>query len=163
MEWLSQVLNGNTLALLGVALAVGMAGIGSAKGVGIVGEAGAGLITEEPNRFAQVLILQIIPGTQGLYGFVVGLFALIQLNAFGGNMVELSLSQGAQYLMACLPIAIVGMISAIAQGKVAVGGVNIITKRPEEMAKGILMAVMVEFYAILALLVSMLMLVALGS
>lgn len=163
MEWLSQVLNGNTLALLGVALAVGMAGIGSAKGVGIVGEAGAGLITEEPGRFAQVLILQIIPGTQGLYGFVVGLFALIQLNAFGGNMIELTYSQGAQYLMACLPIAIVGMLSAIAQGKVAVGGVNIITKRPEEMAKGILMAVMVEFYAILALLVSMLMLVALGS
>lgn len=162
MEWLSNVLNGNTLALLGVALAVGMAGIGSAKGVGIVGEAGAGLITEEPGRFAQVLILQIIPGTQGLYGFVVGLFALIQLDAFGGNMVELTLSQGAQYLMACLPIAIVGMISAIAQGKVAVGGVNIITKRPEEMAKGILMAVMVEFYAILALLVSMLTLVALG-
>lgn len=161
-NWLAEVFTGNTLALLGVALAVGLAGIGSAKGVGIVGEAGAGLLTEDPSKFSQVLILQIIPGTQGLYGFVVGLFALIQLEAFGGTMRQLTFAEGGAYLMACLPVAIVGMLSAIAQGRVAAGGVGIITKRPEEMSKGILMAVMVEFYAILALLVSMLLLVSLG-
>lgn len=157
MEWLSQVFTGNVLALLGVALAVGLAGIGSAKGVGIVGEAGAGLHSEDPSKFAQIMILQVIPGTQGLYGFVVGLLALVRLEAFTGNMVELTFSQGAMYLMACLPIAIVGWLSAIAQGRVAAGGIGIITKRPEEMFKGVMMAVMVEFYAILALLVSMLL------
>jgi V/A-type H+-transporting ATPase subunit K len=145
------------LALLGVALAVGLAGIGSAKGVGIVGEAGAGLHAEDPSKFAQIMILQVIPGTQGLYGFVVGLLALVQLGAFTGEM-NLTVQQGAWALMSCLPIALVGWLSAIAQGRVAAGGVGIITKRPEEMFKGIMMAVMVEFYAILALLVSMLML-----
>ncbi|MCL2084177.1 MAG: V-type ATP synthase subunit K [Oscillospiraceae bacterium] len=162
-EWLSQVFTGNTLAFLGVALAVGLAGIGSAKGVGIVGEAGSGLHAEDPSKFAQIMILQVIPGTQGLYGFVVGLLALVRLGALTGSPISLSFEQGAWYLMACLPIALVGWLSAIAQGRVAAGGIGIITKRPEEMFKGIMMAVMVEFYAILALLVSMLMLFNLPS
>lgn len=162
MEWLSQVFTGNVLALLGVALAVGLSGIGSAKGVGLVGEAGAGLHSEDPSKFAQIMILQVIPGTQGLYGFVVGLIALARLNVFSGQMTQLDFAQGAYYLMACLPIAIVGFLSAIAQGRVAAGGIGIITKRPEEMFKGVMMAVMVEFYAILAFLVSMLMLLFLS-
>ncbi|MCL2081247.1 MAG: V-type ATP synthase subunit K [Oscillospiraceae bacterium] len=161
MEWLSQVFTGNVLALLGVALAVGLAGIGSAKGVGIVGEAGSGLHAEDPSKFAQIMILQVIPGTQGLYGFVVGIFALVQLQVFTGNMVTLTFQEGAMYLMACLPIALVGWLSAISQGRVAAGAIGIITKRPEEMFKGIMMAVMVEFYAILALLVSMLLILSL--
>jgi V/A-type H+-transporting ATPase subunit K len=127
----------------------------------MVGEAGAGLITEDPSSFSKVLILQIIPGTQGLYGFVVGLFALITLGVFGGNMPDLTISQGTAYLMACLPIAIVGFGSAIYQGRVAAAGVSIISKRPGEMFKGVMMAVMVEFYAILALLVSMLLILSL--
>lgn len=160
-DFFSAIFNGTNIAFLGIALAVALPGIGSSRGVGMVGEAGAGLITEDPSSFSKVLIIQIIPGTQGLYGFVVGLFALITLGVFGGAMPDLSISQGASYMMACLPIAIVGMASAIYQGRVAAAGINIIAKRPSEMFKGIMMAVMVEFYAILALLVSMLLILSL--
>lgn len=162
MEWLMQIFSGTNLALLGIALAVALPGVGSAKGVGIVGEAGTGLVTEDPSKFSQLLILQIIPGTQGLYGFVIGLFATIKLGILAGNIPELTVVQGASFLMACLPIAIVGWLSAISQGRVAAGGVSIITKRPEEMFKGVMFAVMVEFYAILALLVSFLLLINLN-
>jgi len=154
MEFL---LNGTTLAFLGAALAVGLAGIGSAKGVGMVGEAGAGLLTEDPTQFSKVMILQIVPGTQGLYGFVVWFFAMNKIGYLGGSPLEVSTAAGIQLFVACLPIAIVGLLSAIAQARVCCSGIAMITKRSEEMGKGILMAVMVEFYAILALLASLLM------
>lgn len=66
---------------LGIALAVGLACIGSAKGVGLAGEAVTGLLTEQPEKFGKALILQLLPGTQGLYGFVVGLLALGKLSS----------------------------------------------------------------------------------
>lgn len=156
-EIFQSIFNGTNIALLGIALAVALPGIGSAKGTGMVGEAGAGLITEDPSAFSKVLILQILPGTQGLYGFVIGLFALIQLGVFGGSIPNLTLSQGSGYFMACMPIAIVGLVSAILQARVAAAGVSILAKRPEEMFKGVMFAVTVEFYAILALLVSFLL------
>ncbi|NLM61357.1 MAG: V-type ATP synthase subunit K [Clostridiales bacterium] len=158
---LQSIFTGTNIAFLGIALAVALPGIGSAKGVGMVGESGAGLITEDPGSFSKVLILQIIPGTQGLYGFVIGLFALINLGVFGGTMPDLTVAQGSLYFMACMPIAIVGLISAIFQGRVAAAGINILAKRPNEMFKGVMLAVMVEFYAILALLVSFLMVLSL--
>ena len=52
---------GQVLALFGAALAVGLPGIGSARGVGIVGESAAGLVTEDPSKFGQALILQALP------------------------------------------------------------------------------------------------------
>jgi V/A-type H+-transporting ATPase subunit K len=156
-EFLEKFLSGNNLAYLGIALAVLLPGIGSAKGVGFVGEAGSGVITEDPSKFSSILILEIIPGTQGLYGFAVGLVALLQLEVLSGSPTILNQANGAAIFFACLPIAIVGWLSAIAQGRVAAAGVGIVAKRPEEMFKGIMLAVMVEFYAILALLVSMLM------
>jgi len=161
IDFITSIFTGTNIALIGIALAVILPGIGSSKGVGMVGEAGAGLITEDPGSFSKVLILQIIPGTQGLYGFVVGLFALINLGVFGGSMPSLSFTDGMSYFMACMPIAIVGLGSAIYQGRVAAAGVSIIAKRPGEAFKGVMLAVMVEFYAILALLVSMLLILSL--
>ena len=66
------------LALLGAALAAALACVGSAKGTGIAGEAGAGLVSEDPSKSGKVMILQVIPGTQGLYGFVIFFLALPQ-------------------------------------------------------------------------------------
>ena len=103
-----EVLNymGLALALLGGALAVGLSCVGSAKGVGMVGEAAAGLLTEDPSRFAQCLILQILPGTQGLYGFVIGFFVLNKVGLLGGSgAVAVSFGSGLAILFACLPMA----------------------------------------------------------
>ncbi|MGE4483944.1 MAG: V-type ATP synthase subunit K [Oscillospiraceae bacterium] len=151
------------MAFLGAALAVGLACSGSAKGVGIVGEVGSNVLAEDPDRFSQVLILQILPGTQGLYGLVAWFFALMKLGFFAGSLSILTFGQGLIFFAACIPIGIGGYLSAIGQGKCAAASVYMISKRPEQISKGIIMAIMVEFYAILSLLASFLMLNSLGS
>ena len=151
---------GTGLALLGAALAVGLSGTGSAIGVGMAGQAAAGVVSEEPDKFMKCLILQLLPATQGIYGFIVGFLALIKLNAFNGFVMDsgafISVSGGLGIMFACLPIAIGGLFSAIHQGKVAVAGIALVAKRPEESTKGVLMTAMVETYALLALLISIL-------
>ena len=150
---------GSILALLGAALAAGMAGMGSARGVGIVGEAAAGLMTEEPEKFGQSLILQVIPGTQGFYGFITALIVLSRVGLLTGNMVVEPLHTGFEFLVSCLPIALVGFYSAIAQGKAAAAGIQILAKKPEKFFDGVIYAVMVETYAVVALITSILMVV----
>ncbi len=153
-----EAFGGLTLALLGSTLAVGLAGIGSAKGTGIAGEAGAGVLTEDPTKFGKVLILQVIPGTQGLYGLVVWFFAIFRMGLLDGTAMTLTVQQGLQYFVACMPIAIVGWFSAIFQGRVAVSSIILMAKNPDHWAKGMVLCIVVEFYAILALLASMMML-----
>ncbi|SHI61967.1 V-type ATP synthase subunit K [Lutispora thermophila] len=136
---------------LGAAIAVLLAGIGSAKGVGMVGEAAAGLVIEEPEKFGKSLVLQLLPGTQGLYGFVIGLLVLGKLK------VDMSFLEGLYLLASCLPIAVVGLLSAIAQAKTAVAGVAILAKNEEQTTKGIIYSVMVETYALLAFVTSLIL------
>ncbi len=148
--------DGQFLAVLGVAIST-LAGIGSAIGVGIAGEAAAGVVSEDPNKFGQVLLLQALPGTQGIYGLLVAFLIMVKVGLLGGDMVDLSLTQGAAFLAASLPIGIVGAYSGIAQGKAAAAGVMLVGKKPSELAKGMLFSAMVETYAVLALLISFLM------
>lgn len=148
---------GLALAILGASCAALFAGIGSAKGVGLVGEAAAGVVSVDPNKFSKVLILQLLPGTQGLYGLLTAILMLSRIGVIGGGAVELTTAQGLMFLGAALPIAVVGLFSGIAQGRAAAAGVGITAKKPEHNGKGIIMAAMVETYAILALLVSILL------
>jgi V/A-type H+-transporting ATPase subunit K len=147
---------GIVFALLGAALAALLAGIGSAKGVGMGGEAGAGIVTEDPSKFGKVLILQLLPGTQGIYGLLIAFITLSQIGVIGGNEVEISLVKGLLYFAACLPIAIVGYLSAVRQARASVASMGILAKRPEQLGKAMIFPIMVETYAILALLISML-------
>ena len=147
---------GLALAILGAALAVILAGCGSAKGVGLAGQAAAGLLSEDPSMFGKVLILQLLPGTQGLYGFLIAILVLVNVGVLGGAPKDLSWQQVMYYLVACLPIAFAGLISAIHQGKVASAGVSLIAKKPDQVGKAITMASLVEFYAILPFLISLL-------
>lgn len=144
------------LALLGAAFAAIFSGMGSAKGVGLVANAAAGVITEDPSKFGKILILEILPGTQGLYGFLTAIMLVSGIGVLSGEVLELTTAQGLAYFAACLPIALVGYFSAIAQGKAAASGVSIVAKKPDQNGKAIIMAVMVETYAVLALLVSLL-------
>ena len=143
---------GLVLGVLSVVIAVLFSGMGSAKGVGMAGEAAAGVVIDEPEKFGKSLVLQLLPGTQGLYGFVIGILILFKL--VGGNI---SLAQGYVYIAAALPVGVVGYFSAIAQSKVAVSGINILAKNEPQQAKGIIYAVMVELYAILAFAISFLL------
>jgi V/A-type H+-transporting ATPase subunit K len=153
---------GLVYAIMGAALAVLLPGIGSAIGVGRAGEAAAGVVTEDPNKFGQTLLLQALPGTQGIYGLLTGFLIMMKTGIIGGGLVDITPHMGLMILGTALPIAAVGLLSAIAQGKAAAAGIGIVAKRPEELAKGIVYAVMVETYAVLALLASILMLFGLG-
>ena len=147
---------GLVLAITGAAFAALFAGIGSAKGVGLVGEAAAGLVSQDPSKFSKALILQLLPGTQGLYGLLVAVLLVSNIGVLGGGAAELTLGQGIMYFVACLPIAFGGLISGIFQGRTAAAGIGIIAKKPDESGKAIIVAAMVETYAILALLISIL-------
>ncbi|MDD7464177.1 MAG: V-type ATP synthase subunit K [Anaerococcus sp.] len=142
---------GIILGALAVAIAALVAGMGSAKGVGMVGEAAAGLTVEEPEKFGKALVLQLLPGTQGLYGFVIGFMIMSGLSG------DIDFQTGLYYLMAALPVGIVGYHSAVAQAKVAIGGVNILAKNEPEFTRGIIFSVMVELYAILGFVISLLL------
>ena len=147
---------GMVYALLGAAVAVFLAGAGSAIGVGIAGQAASGVVTEDPSKFAKVLIMQLLPGTQGIYGLLVAFVALSRYGLLGAGSAELSVATGLMVMAACLPIGIVGLVSAIHQGKTAVASIGIVAKKPDQFGKAMLFPAMVETYAILALLISFL-------
>ena len=156
-ELISQY-GGPFFGFLGAALAAGLACVGSAKGTGIAGEAGAGLLAEDPTQFSKCMILQVIPGTQGLYGLVIGFLALLQMGLFAGTLDSLTTAQGLRVLAACIPMALGGLLSAIAPGRGAAASINIVAKNPNDWSKGMVLCIIVEFYAILSLLISFLML-----
>lgn len=148
-------LMGPVLTMLAGALAALLPGIGSAKAVGRVGEVASGVLADDPSKFGKLLILQALPGTQGIYGLLTWFMIMLSSGMLGGNM-DLTWQRGLAYLMAALPIALVGYFSAIYQGRVSEAGVALVAKRPEEQSKAMVLAAMVETYAILALLASVL-------
>lgn len=153
-----ELFGGIGLAFLGAALAVGLSCVGSAKGTGLVGEAATGLLCEAPEHFSKCLILQVLPGTQGLYGLVVWFFALFTMGAFSGGVQPLTVTEGLTIFVSCIPAALGGWLSAIYQGRVAASSINVIAKKPNDWSKGIILCGIVEFYAILSLLASILLL-----
>lgn len=155
-----ELTTGGAIGMLGAGLAVALAGAGSARGTGIAGEAGTGLLCQDPTKFGKIMILQVIPGTQGLYGLVAGFMCLLLMGVLDGSYVDMTLQEGLRYFAACMPIAIGGGISAVAQGRVAAGSINILAKKPDDWAKGMVLCITVEFYAILSLLASLLMLIS---
>ncbi len=146
---------GPALTMLAASLAALMPGIGSARGVGTAGEAATGVLAEDPSKFGRVLIMQALPGTQGIYGLL-GWFMIMSQSGLLGGTTDLSWQAGLSFLIAALPIVIVGYLSAIYQGRVSEAGIALVSKRPEESGKAIVLAVMVETYAILALLATIL-------
>ena len=147
---------GLVYSLLVAAVAVFLAGAGSALGVGIAGQAAAGVVTEDPSKFAKVLVLQLLPGTQGIYGLLVGFLTLSKIGLLGGGAAQIDPQTGLLILAACLPVGIVGLISGKSQGETAAASIGIVAKKPEQFGKAMLFPAMVETYAILSLLISIL-------
>jgi V/A-type H+-transporting ATPase subunit K len=150
---------GLTLALVGAGMAALFAGIGSAIGIGISGRSATGVLSEKPELYGQMFIMVVLPGTQGFYGFLGAFMVMLKLNFFGGTGVpQITPILGLEILIACVPVAFAGLVSAIYQGKVCAGGILMAAKRPEMAFKaGVVYAVMVEMYAILGLLVTLFM------
>lgn len=149
--------NPYVLAFIGSFLAAALAGIGSVIGVKIAAQAAAGVVTEDPKKFSKVLVLELLPGSQGLYGLIVAVLIWTKIGVFGAQLANLTLEQGVLLLLAGLPVGVVGLISAIYQGKVGATGCALVAKKPEHSSKAVTMTAIVETYALLALVASVLM------
>ena len=145
---------GLAIAIVGGALATALAGCGSAIGVALAGSAACGLISEDPEKFGATLLLVALPGTQGIYGFLVGFLVIMKLGLLTGKVIFPTLFQSLQLFGACMPIAIAGFISAIHQGKVCAAGIGVAAKKPEAAMKALVYSALVETYAILGLVIS---------
>ncbi len=144
---------GAALAILGAAVATFGGGFGSSVGVGIAGEVGDGVLSEDGNKFGSVLILQALPMTQSIYGM------LIAFIIFSSKMTpNMPIDKGAAILFAALPIAVTGWISGVWQGKVSAASMQLIARKPKQMGQALILPAMVETFAVFGLLVSILLL-----
>lgn len=149
---------GLVIAICAGALAVFLCGIGSSIGVGLAGQAANGVLSENPERFGNMLLLVALPGTQGIYGFLSGFLVIIKLGLLGGEIIRPTVMQGWQIFGACLPIAISGLVSAIHQGKVCTAGIAVAAKYPEASMRALIYAALVETYAVLGLVITIFLL-----
>ncbi len=149
---------GLTLAIFGGAIAFLLAGSGSAIGVGTAGQAASGVMSEDPEKFGSLLLLVALPGTQGIYGFLSWFLVVLKLGLLAGTRATPTVHQGWQILISCLPVGFVGLLSAIHQGKVCATGVYMTAKQPKDLAKPLVLAALVETYAVLGLLTTVLLL-----
>ena len=154
MEW------GLVLAIAGSVIVMTVSGIGASIGVALAGQAAAGVMTEDPEKFGRMLPLIGIPGTQGFYGFLVGFLVLNKLNLLAADIKIPNLAQGIQIFSICLFVSLVESISSVWQGKVSVSSIYIVAKKPEEAGKALVLPIFVEIYAILGLATGFLLLLA---
>ena len=146
---------GSVLAIIGMAMATVLAGIGSIKGVSGAAQAAMGVMREDPSKFGKMLPLMLLPGTQGLYGFIVAFLIMTNSGVMAGNF-DLPLMQGFLFAVASLPIAFSGWLSGIAQGKAAVAAISLVAKDENNFSKGMVAVTLVEIYALLGFIVSLL-------
>lgn len=153
-------MNGMTIGIIGLALTAILCGIGSGFGLKFTGAASAGVLSEDPKKFSKVIVLTLLPATQGLYGFVIAIMGMSYLPT-AQMTAEAALAQGWGVFGAVMPMAIVGCLSAILQGKTSASTIMAVGKKPEIAGKSILFPAMIEFYALLGLVVSIMLLGAL--
>lgn len=149
---------GLIFSIAGAAVVMVVSGIGSAIGVALAGQAAAGVMTEDPEKFGRMIPLVGIPGTQGFYGFLIGFLVLNKLNLLAANIKIPTFSQGIQIFSICAVVSLVESISAVWQGKVSVSSIYIIARKPEEAGKALVLPIFVEIYAILGLAAGFLLL-----
>lgn len=143
-------------ALLGVAISVGLSAIGSSIGSGLVGKVGAALLSKQPEKFSQILILTALPSTQMLYGLLFGFLILVRTNLIVGRPADFSVETGMSLMLSAVPLAIACLISGIMQGQVAASAVRIVAEKPESATQGVVLATLIESFAVFGLIISLL-------
>ncbi len=148
-------------AIAGAAFAAGFGGAGSSMGITYAARVAAGVLSEEPEKFGQLLALIVLPGTQGVYGLITALLVMIFLNMIGGAAPEsIDLAKGMGVFFACLPVAIVCFISGIYQGLTSAGAIEMVAKRTETLGRAIILPALVETYALFSFVLSLLLLIS---
>jgi len=150
---------GFAIAIIAAGLAAGMSASGASIGVGLAGEMASGVLSEDPDKIGSVLVLQALPGTQAFYGLVTAILVLVKLQLFSGSpLTTISIEQGLSVLGACLPVILGEFVSAIWQGRVSVTAMGTVAKRPDAFGKAVILPAMVETFALLSLIGSIVIL-----
>ncbi|MFP4539921.1 MAG: V-type ATP synthase subunit K [Candidatus Paceibacterota bacterium] len=148
------------MVFAGAAIAAGLGFAGSAMGMGYAGQAGAGVTGERPELFGRVLLMQALPGSQGIYGFVGAFLILNFAGILGGEVEAITVMEGLRFLVAGIPLGVAGFFSGMFQGKVSASGISMIAKDESLVARAIILSAMVETWAIFGLLISFIILTA---
>lgn len=148
---------GYTIAMIGIAACVLLCGIGSCIGLYKTSTAAAGVLGENPKMFGKVMVLVLLPATQGIYGFIIGIIAS------GALMDGMSTAYGWAMVGAVIPMAFSGLISAWFQGRSASNCIYAVAKQESLSGKLIVYPGMIEFYAILGLIISIMLSGQVGS
>lgn len=145
------------LAIIGAALAAGLAGIGSSIGVARVGRSGSGLVAEDSSQFGTILLFSALPGSQAVYGMLAAILILQNTGLLSGAPKFVSPEQGLILLAAGIPVGLTCLASGAMQGASIASGIQMIAKDKTKTGQVIILAAMVETFAIFGLLVTILM------
>ena len=155
-------MTGLTIGIIGLVLTVLLCGIGSGLGLKATGKAAAGVLAEDPSKFSKVIVLSLLPATQGIYGFLIAILGasylptVANIDGAAVNYAQVT-AQGWNVFWACLPMMIGGAVSAFLQGRTAASTIIAVGKKGEIASKSIIFPAMIEFYALLGLVVSIMM------
>lgn len=147
---------GIVLALFGAGLSVAGGSYGSSLGIGAAASSAAGVLSKDPTKFGQVLILSALPSTQSLFGVLFAFIVLIQTGVLSGEPKAVDVNTGLAFLAASIPIAFATAFSGVWQGKIASAGMKIVVEKPENLSQAIVLAALVETIAIFGFVVSLL-------
>lgn len=149
------------LVFAGAAISASLGFAGSAMGMGYAGQAGTGVTSERPELFGKVLLMQALPGSQGIYGLVGAFLILNGAGVLGGETsLVISNAVGLQYLIVGIPIGVAGIFSGMFQGMVSASGISMIAKDESLTARAMILSAMVETWAIFGVLISFILLTA---
>jgi len=153
-------IGGTDWALMGAGVAAILGGIGSAIGITIAAGTASGILSEDDTKFGQLLPIAAMPGTQGIYGFIAAVLVVVFFDILGGT-VNLGGPAGFQVFLACQPVGWLCLVSAIYQGRTGSSAAGIIAAG--KRAPALVFPALVETYAILSLIVTILMLLGLQA
>jgi len=154
--------NARANIILGCMFATAIAGIGSAIGLGIAGSSGVAVTAEKPELFGKILVLQVLPMTQSVYGLLTAILLMMGAGLLGGTAkTELTPWLGTAAIGIGLTVGLTGL-SAINQGSIASASIASLGRNPDVAARGIIFTVMPETIAIFGLLVAILLMSSLN-
>lgn len=151
-----------SMIIIGCALAMGIAGIGSAMGLMLAGTSAVAVTAEKPELFGKCLVFQVLPMTQAVYGLLTAILLMMGAGLLGGSGTDLTNPMlGVSAIGIGLVVGLTG-ISAANQGMVASASISATARNPDVAARGIIYTVMPETIAIFGLLVGILLMTGLG-
>lgn len=150
---------GLPLVFLAAALPAALGFVGSAIGMATAGKAASGVLAEKPELFGKLLLMQALSGSQGIYGLVVAFLVLNFSGVLGAETLPtIGGEVGLQYFFASLPLALSALLSAMMQGKVSAGGILTLAKDETMVGKAMILAAMIETWAIFGVLITFILL-----